>query len=589
MAGTRDIYPSAFSLRVWFVEIALIGGLLCMGLRAVSVQILQGSKLSKRAESTYVRMLSFRGYRGLILDRNAHKLGASVDVKNLTADPTRISDPQKTAKVLGKILSVNPRSLERHLRTNKRFVLLARDVSPAQIQAIKEAGVLGVYFEKDFKRFYPNRELAAQVIGFTGKEGKGLEGIEFKYDSVLSGREKRIQVTRDGNGHILGMDKNLREQLRGNSLLLTLDKKIQFFAEQALVHTVKAHGGKSGMALVMVPGTGEVLAMAHYPRFNLNHYSGCGKSVFRNRAATDPFEPGSTFKVFTAAAALENGISSQSIFYCEDGKYKIGNSVIRDTHPRQWLPLDRMFQYSSNIGFAKVSEKIGRKAMYDNMVKFGFGAKTNFGCPGETSGSIPPVDRWTRLDASAIAFGQGISVSAVQLLSGINTIANKGKAMQPFIVKKILTNSGENIRIFSPKSQGQIVAPETARQVTRMMRMAVDSDGTGHRADIPGYQVCGKTGTAQKTLKGKSGYVKGLYTSVFGGFAPMDNPELSILVVVDEPQKEHYGGVVAAPAFREIMCKSLNYLGVTPKNEKALAGNGSGVEFAVAQSGGASL
>ncbi len=321
------------------------------------------------------------------------------------------------------------------------------------------------------------------------------------------------------------------------------------------------------MALVMEPLTGEFLAIAHYPRFNLNRYEKYGKDVFRNRAVTDPFEPGSTFKVFTAAAALENGIGPQDIFYCEKGKYKIGKSVIRDTHPREWLPMEKIFQYSSNIGFAKISEKMGRNALYESLVKFGFGSKTRIGCPGETPGSIPPVNKWTRMDAGAISFGQGVSVSAVQLLSGVSTIANGGRTMQPLIVKSILANTGEKVQAFSPRSLGQTVSRKTARRVTHMMRLAVAPEGTGHRADIPGYQVCGKTGTAQKTLKGQKGYAKGHYTSVFAGFAPMNQPRLAVLVVVDEPKKQYYGGVVAAPAFREIMIQSLNYLGVAPKKE----------------------
>ncbi len=585
MALPADKYMSA---RIWFVQILLIGGLVLLGFRAVSVQILQGDALSQRAEKTYVRSLAFRGYRGLILDRNSHKLGASIDAKTLAADPVQVKNPRATAKILAKILSMNAKSLEKRLSTNKRFALIARDISPDQEQAVKKAGLAGIYFEKDFKRFYPNRELAAQVIGFTGKIDKGLEGIESKYDSVLAGRQKKIRIVRDGNGHILGMDKNLREQLRGNSLVLTLDKKIQFFAEQALEQAVEQHGAKSGMALVMEPATGEFLAIAHYPRFNLNRYEGCQKDVFRNRAVTDPFEPGSALKIFTAAAALENGIGSQEIFYCEKGKYKIGNSVIRDTHPREWLSVERIFQYSSNIGFAKISEKMGKDALYDSLVKFGFGNKTRMGCPGETPGIIPPVGKWGKRDVCAISFGQGVSVSAVQLLSGVSTIANEGKAMQPLIVKKILANTGENVQVFSPKCLGRAVSQETARKVARMMRMAVAPEGTGHRADIPGYQVCGKTGTAQKTLKGQKGYAQGLYTSVFAGFAPMNQPRLSVLVVVDEPKDKYYGGIVAAPAFKEIMLQSLNYLGVAPAKDESPKEMGQLADISV-HSGGQTL
>ncbi len=448
--------------------------------------------------------------------------------------------------------------------------MVARKVSPAQAEEIRGLGIQGIYLEKDSKRFYPNRSLAAQVIGFTGKDDTGLEGLEFKFNKVLEGEIARIKVKRDGAGRVLDIHKNRRAQLKGNSLVLTIDKKIQFLSERTLEQTVKAHQAKSGIALVMKPGTGELLAIANYPSFNPNNFNTSNRDTFRNRALTDAFEPGSVLKLFTVAAALEKGFTPKSIFFCENGKYRIGKFTIHDTHPRGWLTLNQIVKFSSNIGTAKISETIGNKVLHDYLTNFGFGLKTGVGGPGETNGSLMPHGRWSKIDAGAISFGQGISVSAIQLISGISAIANNGMLMKPMLIKKIISKNGNELQVFKPTQLRQVISPKTARQVKVMMNMVVQEKGTGTKAAMEGYSVCGKTSTAQKASKSKNGYEKNKYIAAFAGFAPQKNPELAILVVIDEPRKQHYGGEVAAPAFKTIMAKSFNYLNIAPERTKSM-------------------
>ncbi|MCG8635655.1 MAG: penicillin-binding protein 2 [Desulfobacterales bacterium] len=556
--------------RVLFVQFFLI---LCIGLlgaKSFEVQILKGRALTQIATQTYSRDLAIQGDRGQILDRHMSKLGTSIDAPNVTADPTQVKNPAVTAGKLAKLLDLDKAKLKAKLSQKRRFAILARRISPDQAKAVKALNLKGIYLKNDSKRFYPNRNLAAQVIGFTGKEDRGLEGLEFKYNAILEGSRVTAKVTRDGAGRILDIDKNQRDGLRGNAIVLTIDKKIQFLSERTLARTVKAHKAKSGMALVMRPATGELLAAAHYPEFNPNNFAGFSRDRYRNRSVTDAFEPGSIMKIFTVAAAIEKGMSPKSIFFCENGKYKIGGYTIHDTHPEEWLTLSQIVKFSSNIGAAKITETIGRKALHHYLTAFGFGQKTRVGSPGESSGNLLPYRKWSKIDAGAISFGQGVSVTGIQLISAISAIANNGRLMKPMLVKKIISHTGKELQTFEPTIIRQVVSQDTADLVKKMMNQVVQEEGTGTKAAMEGYAVCGKTSTAQKVDKGKRGYAKNKYIAAFGGFAPLNDPELAILVVVDEPRPNYYGGVVAAPAFKTIMSKSFNYLSIPPENNNAM-------------------
>ncbi|WP_024334025.1 peptidoglycan D,D-transpeptidase FtsI family protein [Desulfotignum balticum] len=550
--------------RIRFIQGVLILILTGLGIKSFDIQILKADEYARRAENGYSRHLTIKGERGRILDRHWNKLGATLDALTVIADPLRIEAPVKTARALVPLLEMDVEDLVQKFSRNSRYALIAENISPDLALKVRALNLPGIYFQKSFKRFYPNRELAAQVLGFTGKEDVGLEGLEFKYNDVLEGHAVTIRVRRDGTGRILDIDRQKQAELRGNDIVLTLDKKIQLFTETALEETVLKHQAKSGMALVMRPATGELLAMAHYPRFNPNNYQEFDPALFRNRIVTDSFEPGSTLKVFTAAAALETGMAPSTIFFCENGRYRIGKYTVKDTHPHDWLTINHIIAYSSNIGAVKIAEKIGRQTLHDYLSRFGFGNTTQIDSPGETTGTLMPPERWTKIDTGAISFGQGISVSAIQLVSGISTIANNGQVMKPMLVKKIVSNTGEDLKVFHPTPVHQAVSPQTAARVKHMMALAVQENGTGTKAALAGYNVCGKTGTAQKVVQGQKGYAKNTYTSVFAGFAPLQNPQLAVLVVVDEPRNKYYGGDVAAPAFKNILAQSFNYLSIPP-------------------------
>lgn len=550
--------------RVSFIQFCLVLGLVLLAAKSFQVQVFEAGDLTRKAEDSYSSALTVKGDRGEILDRNRNKLGTSIEAPNITADPGQIKDPGKTAETLARVLDIKKSALTALLSQDRRYVMVARRVSPDQADAVTRMNLKGIYLKADTRRFYPNRGLAAQVIGFTGKDDTGLEGLEYKLNAVLEGRQIQVKVMRDGAGNILDIDKNQRDQLRGNAIVLTLDKKIQFLAEEALEQAVREYGAKTGMALVMRPQTGEILAMAHYPFFNPNNFGGFDRSLYRNRAVTDAFEPGSIMKVFTVAAAIEKGVAPGSIFFCENGDYKVGGSTIHDTHEHDWLSMGQIVKFSSNIGAAKISETIGSRALHHYLEAFGFGDRTRIGSPGESGGTLQPFQNWSKIDGAAISFGQGISVTGVQLISAISAIANNGRLMQPMLIKKILSPTGTDIQTFQPTVVRQVISAKTADIVKKMMSRVVDEDGTGTRAAMAGYQVCGKTSTAQKAARNGGGYARNKYIAAFGGFAPLDHPELATLIVVDEPKKEHYGGIVAAPAFKSIMTQSFSYLNIPP-------------------------
>lgn len=565
-------YKNRMNKRLLTVKVLMIASVFILAGKSFYIQIFQAEELATKAKKDYVRVVQIKGERGQIFDRSMNQLATSVEAASISACPANIEEPGKVARQLAQILGLNSRKLKKKLSSKRQFTWIVKKVSKDQAQRIAKLNIEGVYIEKDTKRIYPNKEVAAQVLGFTGVDNEGLEGLEFKYEKLLKGKTKEIRLTKAGKSGVITIAKEQRSQLKGKSLVLTIDKKIQYVSEQALQQAVQTHKGKSGIAIVMRPKTGELLSIAHYPKFNPNHFRGVAYETFKNRAVTDMFEPGSVIKVFTAASALEKGYSPRFIFFCENGSYKIGKYTIHDTHPHEWLSINQIIKFSSNIGAAKITETIGSNTLYESLNSFGFGKKTQVDCPGEISGSLLPVEKWTAVDTSAISFGQGMSVTAVQLLNGVSAIANDGVLMKPMLIKKVLSNTGEVEQEFGPQPVKQVVSKTTADHVKRMMNLVVQEDGTGTKAAMERYEVCGKTGTAQKAFKNKRGYSKTKYTAVFAGFAPKNNPELAILVVVDEPKPKHYGGEVAAPAFKTIMAESFNYLNIAPeKNNQMVA------------------
>jgi len=335
-----------------------------------------------------------------------------------------------------------------------------------------------------------------------------------------------------------------------------------------LQKSVEENNAKGGLAIVMVPETGAVKAIANYPTFNPNSFNLFPIDSWRNRSVTDTFEPGSVLKVFVIAAALESGLCDpQMIINCEDGAYRIGRNIIHDTHPHDFLTVHDVLKYSSNIGAVKIAEIIGAQVLYEKLRDFGFGDKTGINCPGEVNGLLRHYQGWRKIDNATIAFGQGITVTPIQLITAISAIANNGVLMTPYVVQAITNENGNIIRSFSPGKKRNVIMPETARVLMKMMNAVTEADGTGGQAVPVGYTVCGKTGTAQK-INANGTYRNCEYNGVFVGFSPAQSPELAVLVVIDEPQKHHYGGVVAAPVFREIVHETFNYLNIPPSTTR---------------------
>jgi cell division protein FtsI (penicillin-binding protein 3) len=562
-SGSKNI-----KIRITVVGIMFAAGLSVIGAKAGYLQIYQRSWLAKKAAGQYERSFRETGKRGTIYDANLREMAVSVNVTSIAAYPPKISDKNAAAKAIAQALDMDTSIIKNKLLSNKPFIWIKRRATPNEVSSVSGLNLEGIGFLTELSRFYPQKTLAAQTIGFTGMDGNGLEGIEFYYDSQLKGADREFIILRDALGQGFDAEKTSGPDYSGKNLVLTIDQTIQYITEKALQEAVAEHSAKSGIAIVMVPRTGAVLAMAHCPSLNPNTYEKFDKNLWRNRAITDPFEPGSTMKIFTVSAAIERGnCTPKTVFYCENGEYRIGKDIIHDTHPYGWLSLADIVKYSSNIGAYKMAKKTGSEALYKTLKDFGFGEKTGINCPGETQGTLTSYKKWSAIDAGAISFGQGISASPLQLISAVSAIANDGVLMKPFIVQAILDQRGRTVKHFESTPVRQAISPETAETVKNILTSVVTKEGTGFNAALEGYTVCGKTGTAQK-INENGEYAKGKYIASFVGFAPVEKPEISVLVILDEPLKNHYGGIVAAPAFSKIAQETLTYLNIPPNKRK---------------------
>lgn len=532
---------------------------------AIRYQVFLSEWLADKAMNQYEKVDVFSGKRGNIYDASNRKIAASIDVVSVGVHPKKVKDVRATIKALSNIFEIDRKELITSLYSSKPFVWIKRQITPKEAKMLANLNLPGIVLKSEYSRFYPNKFLGAQVIGFCGLDGKGIEGVEYAYNTELQGTEDRVKVIKDALGRRLESEKTSASDSDGNNLILTIDGAVQHITEKALEEAVLGFSGKSGMAIVMNPRTGGILALAHYPSYNPNAFREYSKSELRNRALTDPFEPGSTMKIFSVAAAIESGIyKPTTVFNCENGAFKVGSNVVHDTHPYGMLTVQEIIKYSSNIGAVKVGQGIGAEILYKSLRNFGFGEKTGIDCAGETSGTLAPYNKWRKIDAGTIAFGQGISVSAIQLITATAAIANGGILMKPYLVQAVTDANGRVIKKNEPTAVRRVISTETARTVRQMMKEVTTSGGTGTNAALEGYAVSGKTGTAQKIENGA--YVRGKYVSSFIGFVPADHPEAVILVVVDEPQKRYYGGTVAAPAFKRIALETIGYLNISPQN-----------------------
>jgi cell division protein FtsI (penicillin-binding protein 3) len=558
--------------RYW-VKVVLVMAFFAFGYGAVvyrlyTLQIRDHDLFKEKAERQQSRTVKIVPKRGTIYDSRLRELAISVDTISLYAVPPSISDKPATARALAQITGGNRKTILRKLLKKKHFVWIARKLNPKVIDQLEQSGLEGVEYLYESKRFVPNRSLAAEVLGFVGIDNQGLEGLEFEYDSYVKGEPGWFLARVDARCRkIMAEGEGYVEPAGANHLVLAIDKVIQYITEVELKNAVTDNKARSGMAVMMRPSTGEILSMASYPSFNPNEFQRVKPSRRRNRAILENFEPGSTFKLITLGAALErNAVQRRDIFFCENGEYRFRNTTFHDTHEYGWLGLRQIIQLSSNIGAIKIAERLKAKDFYRMMRDFGFGEKTGVDLSGESQGLLRPVSQWSGLSKASLSMGQELSVTALQVLNAVSTIANRGVRMKPFIVSRIITPEGRSIFENSPEMVKRVISEKTADYLIRCMISVVDEDGTAPQATVPGFTAAGKTGTAQIFGPAIGRYSKSRYVGSFVGFVPADRPEIALIVVVNEPRGDHYyGGLVAAPAFSRIAERTLRYLRVHPE------------------------
>jgi cell division protein FtsI (penicillin-binding protein 3) len=491
----------------------------------------------------------------------------SLEAQSVYARPHRIQDPASMSQALAKILNLNLSEVKQKIASGKPFVWIKRQIGPqeaTQIQSLNDDG-LGMFYEPN--RYYPQGQLAGQVLGSVGRDSEGLEGLELRYNEYVRGETGSSVVERDALGRRVLVQGVERLQMpAGGDMHLTLETSIQHLAERELEATINKYRAKAGIAIVVEPFTGQVLALANYPSFNPSNFSKQSAQQRRNRAVTDSFEPGSTFKTILAAAALEEGVvGKDDLFYCEMGKYPYAGKIIHDTHPYGWLPFSKILQVSSNIGFTKVAEKLKKERYAKYIEKFGFGQPTGIDVPGEVPGLLRKADSWSAIDLATHAFGQGISATPMQMVMAYAAIANGGFLMRPYLVHRVVGPRGEVLLENQPQLVRRVVSEKTARLLASMLKEVTNEGGTGTMARVEGFEVAGKTGTAQKADLVHGGYAANKRVGSFVGFVPAEDPKLVALVLVDEPEVNVYGGIVAAPVFRNIAQGALRHLAVAPQ------------------------
>jgi cell division protein FtsI (penicillin-binding protein 3) len=532
----------------------LLAWLAVLAGRSFYLQSLNHGFLQQKGESRYSRVIDISATRGKIVDRHNEPLAISTPVESVAASPADVEMTRDQGQRLGRLLGLNAADLKKKLAdTSREFVYLKRQIPPEEAARVVALGIPGVFLQREYRRYYPAGEVTAHLIGFTDVDGKGQEALELAFESEIAGRVGSRRVIRDRLGHIVEDVESIRTPHDGRTLRLSIDARIQYLAYRELKAAVAAHRARAGGIVVLDVTSGEVLAIANVPSFNPNNRERFDPRRTRNRAVTDLFEPGSTLKPFTAAAALEAGtVRPESVIQTAPGHLAIGNRVIRDPHPQGALTVGQVIQKSSNIGAAKMALDLKPEVLWGLLSQVGFGAHTHSGFPGEVAGKLRAATTWRPIEQATMSYGHGISVSLLQLARAYLIFASDGELKPVTLVRRD-----------APPAATRVISPTTAQAVRRMLEMAVQPGGTAPRAQVVGYRTAGKTGTAHK-IEGK-GYAPDKYVSSFVGFAPASRPRLIVAVMIDEPAAgQYYGGAVAAPVFSEVMAGALRMLAATP-------------------------
>jgi len=544
----------------------ILGGLLLLWfcvicLRLVYLQIFRYGDFEQRAEHQQQRSINVSAKRGIIYDRQGHELAMSIQVDSAFAVPTEIPDLPNTISLITRITGEDARMVLADCRAHKTFCWVARKGSAETIDRIRSLNLQGIHFQKESKRFYPKRELAAQVLGYVGTDDEGLSGIEREYNDQLQGKPGKMLISVDARKKWFGRIE--KEPESGDNVVLTIDEKIQYIAERELEQAMKDTQAIAGTVIVENPRTGEILALANRPTFNPNVKKEIRNEALKNRAVSDIYEPGSTFKLVTISGALEEKLTRpEEIFDCQMGSIVINGMRIRDSKPHGLLTVADVLAESSDVGSIKIALRLGEDRFYNYIRAFGFGQQTGIELPGETRGMTKPVNRWSKVSIGAISMGQEIGVSPLQLAAMVSTFANDGAWEAPRIVAATTPpQSTPQTMVFHPEHERRVISPITAAEMRQMMQRVV-LHGTGRKAVLEGYTAAGKTGTAQKVDPATGAYSRTKYVGSFAGFAPINNPAVTVAVILDSAVGLHQGGQVSAPVFRRIAQQVLEYLHV---------------------------
>jgi len=550
---TAAVYPFRRRLIVFFFVLAT--GVLIW--RGFYLQILNKEFLSSQGDARSLRVVTIPAHRGMITDRNNEPLAISTPVDSVWAIPRQVLEKPETVPELARLLGMEPAALMQMLkeRIGREFVYLRRHIPPDLAQAVNALGIYGIYLQQEFRRYYPASEVTAHLVGFTNIDDSGQEGIELAFDRWLKGVPGAKRVLKDRLGRTIRDVESIRPASPGNSMALSIDRRVQYLAYRELTAAVKQFKAKSGTLVLMDSTTGEIISLVVHPSYNPNNRVGVRSENFRNRALTDIFEPGSTLKTFTAAAALMSGrYAADTTIDTRPGSLRVSNHLIKDISNFGVLDMTGIIQKSSNVGASKIGLALGPEPLWNLLRTVGFGEVTGTGFPGESPGMLANYTNWRELDLASISFGHGLAVTAVQLAQAYAVIASDGILRPVSLLKTESSVVGE-----------RVIPAEVTQQVRSMLESVVGVGGTGQRANVPFYHVAGKTGTAHKAVGG--GYAESSYMSLFAGMAPASNPKLVLVIIIDEPTGgEHFGGLVAAPVFSGVMQGALRILDITPDN-----------------------
>jgi cell division protein FtsI (penicillin-binding protein 3) len=539
--------------RAWVVVVLLLLWFVALLVRGLYLQVMNNDFLRQKGDARYSRVIELSAHRGMITDRRGEPLAISTPVESVWASPQDVELTADKSHRLARLLDLSQKEIEHHLLgSQKEFVYLKRGLPPDQAARVMELGIPGIFLQRGYRRYYPAGDVMAHVLGFTNVDDNGQEGMELTYQNWLAGKTGSRRVIKDRIGHIIEDVESVKTPQEGRNLALSIDRSIQYLAFRELKSAVEAHKAKAGAIVVLNARTGEILAMANLPSYNPNNRVKLDRNSTRNRSITDSFEPGSTLKPFTISAALESGkYKPGSMIETAPGYFSIGPATIHDAHPEGLLSVAQVIQKSSNVGAARIALTLPPEYMWSTFNHIGFGQVPHSGFPGEASGRLRPYKTWRPIEQATMAYGHGISVSLLQLARAYTVFANDGELKPLSMLKLDEAPAGE--RVFSPK---------TAQEMLAMLEMVVQPGGTAPRARIIGYRVAGKTGTAHKEENG--GYARNKYVASFVGLAPASDPRLIVAVMIDEPEGQYYGGLVAAPVFSNVMGGALRMLSVPP-------------------------